>query len=89
MDRLAVAGTPRECLRRLSEYADVDEILLVNVGWMRYEAGSADRDVRRSPLASYEPLPELAAAGEGPATGRARLGGRAQRRSRPHRSATR
>ncbi len=62
VDRLTVAGTPRECARRLREYSDVDEILLVNVGGMRYEAGPADRDARRALLASYEPLLELAAA---------------------------
>ncbi len=65
VDRLTVAGTPEECARRLRAYAEagVDEILLVNVGGMRYEAGAADRGARDALLASYEPLLELAAAG--------------------------
>lgn len=63
VDRLTVAGTPEECARRLAEYADsVDEVLLVNVGGMRYEAGGADRDARRALLDSYAPLLELASA---------------------------
>lgn len=66
VDRLVVAGTPQECRRRLSEYAtSVDEVLLVNVGGMRYEVGEADHDARRSLLESYEPLLNLAS----PATG--------------------
>ncbi|WP_433496595.1 LLM class flavin-dependent oxidoreductase [Sphaerimonospora sp. CA-214678] len=61
VDRLTVAGTPAECRRRIAEYAEtVDDVLLVNVSGMRYEAGSADRDARRVLLESYEPLMELA-----------------------------
>ncbi|GAA1637702.1 LLM class flavin-dependent oxidoreductase [Georgenia ruanii] len=40
VDRLTIAGTREDCLARLEDYSDLaDELILVNVNTMRYQAG--------------------------------------------------
>jgi alkanesulfonate monooxygenase SsuD/methylene tetrahydromethanopterin reductase-like flavin-dependent oxidoreductase (luciferase family) len=60
VEQLVIAGTPKECLARIAQYGgSVDELLFVNVGGMRYEAGSSTSSARRALLDSFEPLLDL------------------------------
>lgn len=63
VDALTIAGAPAECERRLAEYGGaVDEVILANVGGMRYQSrpGSA-ADGRAALFASYRPVFDLGA----------------------------
>jgi 5,10-methylenetetrahydromethanopterin reductase len=48
LDRLALAGTPDECARRATEYRGVvDELIVMNVGALKYALSEADAADRR------------------------------------------
>jgi 5,10-methylenetetrahydromethanopterin reductase len=61
VDSLTIAGTPDECKHRLADYADIDDLILVNVNGMRYRTDpSPAGDVGAGLLESYEPLFDFA-----------------------------
>lgn len=61
LDTLVIAGSPGECQARLSEYHELDEVLMVNVNAMHYRTDPAAREPLPSSLPeSYQSLLELA-----------------------------
>ena len=61
VDALSISGTAQDCKRRLAEYSGAaDELILMNVGAMRFEAAPEARPDADSMLASYDALLALA-----------------------------
>jgi alkanesulfonate monooxygenase SsuD/methylene tetrahydromethanopterin reductase-like flavin-dependent oxidoreductase (luciferase family) len=60
VDTLTIAGTAEDCLARLKDYSTVvDELLLMSVSSMRYQAGDRGVGEAQAPSIVYGPLLEL------------------------------